>query len=134
MQRVQGYMPADCVREETVARYLPEPWAGPSSGRQSGLVLRLGFTDQLGDLMGFRSKSALVLVTAGVLMAASPASAFWQCTAKNAHGMKFTAMSLSLVTAVAKQRASERALAKCAAVSAVCKVTKCVDFFPFPLK
>ena len=83
--------------------------------------------------MGIRSKSMMVLAAAGVLAAASPASAFWQCTATNAHGVKFSAVSLSLITAVAKQRASEKAMAKCKAVSAVCKISKCVDFFPFPL-
>ena len=83
--------------------------------------------------MGFRLKSLLVLVAAATLMAASPASAFWQCTAKNTHGVKFTGMSLSLVTAVAKQLAGERALAKCKAAGAVCKITECVDFFPFPM-
>ncbi len=78
--------------------------------------------------MRFRSKTLLAAIAAATLLTATPALAFnWQCTAKNARGQKFTATAFGLFSAYVKQRAMDKAMVKCRAVSAVCHISGCVD-------
>ncbi len=68
-----------------------------------------------------RSRIALAAVSAGLILAASPAFA-WVCTAKNARGATYSSFGL------VKATASARALAKCRAGSVAdnsCHIVSC---------
>jgi hypothetical protein len=68
-----------------------------------------------------RSAALLVTVTAGMMMAASPAFA-WICTAKNARGATYSGVG------ILKANAADRAMAKCklgSVVNASCVIINC---------
>ena len=68
-----------------------------------------------------RSRTLLLAVSAGLVLAASPAFA-WTCTAKNLRGATYVGVG------VLKENAIERALAKCHAgsiINAGCVIIDC---------
>jgi hypothetical protein len=74
------------------------------------------------------------LVVAATLLAPMPAAAFfWQCVAKDSRGTEYEDRSFGLFPTWVKDRASEKAIAKCEAGGGQsCVVKECIDLEAAP--
>lgn len=73
--------------------------------------------------------AALALAAAATLVAASPAAAFnWLCIATDKAKVEYEGRSFGLSNDWVKNRAGEKALAKCeVSGGAACKIKECID-------
>lgn len=76
-----------------------------------------------------RIAAAIALATAVTMAAASPAAAFnWLCVATDQAKVEYEGRSFGLSNAWVKNRAGEKAIAKCESAGGnACKIKECTD-------
>ena len=76
-----------------------------------------------------RTVTVIAIVAGTALFAATPASAFsWLCYARDRAGVEYEARAFGLSNDWARNRATEKALAKCeVSAGKSCKIKECID-------